>query len=437
MSFKAPTKEFGKVGKIIGLLFFVVLGVIAGTQFWELRHFKEVFVSAPGLTEVQMLSDYLPSLKGTWADTPIFIYDSGVEGGSVLYSANVHPYEPATSLSAYILMENIEVTKGKVYVIPQTNRSGSTLGSFGNAYPRFFHVESEYGTKQFRIGNRESNPLDQWPDPFTYVHFPSMQNLAYQDIRNMNRTYPGRENGTLTERASYAVMELIRQNNIDISIDVHEASIMYPVVATYVTHQRAEDPAMMASMMLSAMNFDMKCEVSPSSLHGLSHREWGDFSDTLAILMETPEPFIDRVPGPMTEALFVDGRDEFLQAAADRHLVYPTSYSWNEEALERNLEEDPRALIGFPLWYRVGRHLSGAMEMINMVSMFDPDKAIEVYWPSYEELEAYDCGYFFHDDDPANAPTGDYKMSNNACEFFYGGYYHHGSKPNNSLRFEV
>lgn len=71
-----------------------------------------------------MLSDYLASLKGTWMDTPIFVYDSGVPGGKVLYMANVHPYELATSLSAYILMENIKVTKGKVFVIPQGNRSG-------------------------------------------------------------------------------------------------------------------------------------------------------------------------------------------------------------------------------------------------------------------------------------------------------------------------
>lgn len=437
MNVKAPSKEFSKVGKIIVILFFCVLTVVAAIQFYGLRHYKEVVVSSPYLTEVQMLSDYLPSLKGTYADTPIFIYDSGVEGGSILYSANVHPYEPASSLSAYILMENITVEQGKVFVIPQTNRSGSTLGAYGNAYPMYMHVETEYGTKTYKIGDRTTNPLDQWPDPFTYVHYPSGQNLAYQDIRNMNRTYPGKEDGTLTERAAYAVMEVIRQNDIDISVDVHEASIMYPVVATYVTHQRAEDPAMMSAMMLTAMNFDMKCEVSPSSLHGLSHREWGDFSNTLAILMETPEPFIDRVVGPMTEDLMVNGCDEFLQAAADRGLVYPTSYSWNEEALEKNLEDDPRALVGFPLWYRVGRHLSGTMEMIEMVSMFEPDKTIICSWPSYEELEEYDCGYFLHDDSVENAPSGDYKMSMNACEYFYGGYYNHGSKQSNSLRFEI
>ncbi len=372
--------------KVICLVIALIFAFFGGREFSELRHFKESFVSAPGLSEVKMLSDYLSSLKGTWMDTPIFVYDSGVPGGKVLYMANVHPYEPATSLSAYILMENIKVTKGKIFVIPQGNRSGSTTGMLGNAYPKFFHVPTAFGEKKFRIGDRGTNPLDQWPDPFTFVHYPSRQNLAYQDIRNMNRTYPGRENGTLTERASYAIMELIRKENIDLSIDVHEASIMYPVVATYVAHERSFDIAMMAAMTLTATSFDMKCESSPKGLRGLSHREWGDFSDTLAVLMETPEPFIDRVVGPMTEELFTEGKDEFLATAAKHGLTY-VPYSLD---------------FGSPLWYRCGRHLSGALEVIDQMNQFYPEKEVIVEWPTYEDLKEHDCGYFFHDPDNAD-----------------------------------
>ncbi len=316
----------------------LALAFFAGREFHELRQYRETVVSAPGLTETRMLSDYLESLKGTWMDTPIFVYDSGVEGGSVLYMANVHPYEPATSLSAYILMENIEVTKGRVFVIPQGNRSASTTGMLANAYPKFFTVPTSFGGRKFRIGDRGTNPLDQWPDPFTYVHYPSKQNLAYQDLRNMNRTYPGRKDGTLTERASFAIMELIRREKIDLSIDAHEASLMYPVVSTYVAHEDSFEIAMMAAMTLTAGTFDMKCESSPRGLRGLSHREWGDYSDTFAVLMETPEPFIDRVVGPMTEELFTEGKDEF-----------------------------------------------------------HPEKEVIVRWPTYAELEEHDCGHFLHD----------------------------------------
>ena len=52
---------------------------------------------------MRWLSDSVPMLKGTYGDTPIFVFDSGVPGGSVLYCGGTHPYEPATSLSAYIL----------------------------------------------------------------------------------------------------------------------------------------------------------------------------------------------------------------------------------------------------------------------------------------------------------------------------------------------
>lgn len=367
--------------KVGALCVMLVLAFIAGRQFYELRHYEETFVASEDLTEVRQLSDWLPSIKGTYMDTPVYIFDSGVPGGSVLYAANPHPYEPASSLSAYILLENIKVEKGKVYVIPQCNRSASTTGMLGNAYPMFFDIETEWGKQTYKIGDRNTNPLDQWPDPFTYINYPSGQNLAYSDIRNFNRTHPGRENGTLTERGSYAILELIRQENIDLSIDVHEASIMYPVVGTYVAHDDSLDIAMMASMVLTAEAFDMKCEASPKSLKGLSHREWGDYSDTLAVLMETPEPFIDRVVGPITVELLTEGKDEFLAVAAEHGLTF-VPYDID---------------FGYPMWYRVGRHLSGALEVVKQTANFYPEKEVIVTWPTYQELEEHDCGYFLHD----------------------------------------
>jgi hypothetical protein len=124
-----------------------------------------------------MLSEYLPSLKGTWGDTPIYIYDSGVPGGSMLILGGTHPYEPATSLAAYVIMENIEVTSGKVYIIPHANMSASTLGMLGNAYIKYYHIETQWGEKKYRVGDRGTNPLDQWPDPFTYVHYHHSETL--------------------------------------------------------------------------------------------------------------------------------------------------------------------------------------------------------------------------------------------------------------------
>jgi len=193
----------------------------------------------------------------------------------------------------------------------------------GNAYPAFFHVKTPWGEQKYRIGDRETNPLDQWPDPFTFVHYPSRQNLAYQDSRNLNRTFPGRPDGNLTERTAFAITEMIRRERIDLTIDVHEASLGYPVVSTYVCHQRAEDMCAMASMILEAeQRFKMKTEVSPKTLRGLTHREIGDFTESFAVLMERLSRFIDKFVGPMTEDLLLTGRDEFEQTAAERGLLY-------------------------------------------------------------------------------------------------------------------
>lgn len=372
--------------KVIILLAALLLAFLGGREFRELRNYKETVVVSPAFTRRAMLSDYFSGVKGTWGDAPVFVFDSGVPGGSVLIVAGEHPYEPAGSLMAYVVMENLKVDKGRVFVIPHADLSASTQGILGNAYPKYYHLKTEWGTKRYRIGDRGTNPLDQWPDPFVYVHYPSGQNLAYEDLRNLNRCYPGRPDGALTERMAYAIIELVRKEKIDLFIDVHEASLMYPVVSTYVAHDRANDLAMMASMVLSANEFPMKCEMSPKRLRGLTHREVGDFSEALVVLMETPEPFIDRVVGRMSEELMLTGRDEFLATAARQGLLY-TDYD-----LEKGATMD----------YRVGRHLSGAMEAIKQMEAFFPEKALSVSFPIYQDVMTKGCGAFLHD--PAAAP---------------------------------
>ncbi|MCR4425515.1 MAG: succinylglutamate desuccinylase/aspartoacylase family protein [Firmicutes bacterium] len=371
--------------KLILLALALVLAFLGGREFRTLRNYKETVVVSEGFTETFMLSEYLPSLRGTWGDTPVYLFDSGVPGGSMLVLGGTHPYEPATTLATYVMMENMQVEKGKVYVIPHANMSASTQGILGNAYPQFYHIETPWGVKKFRIGDRETAPLDQWPDPFTYVHYPSGQNLAYQDLRNLNRTFPGRPNGSLTERIAYGIMELIRKENIDLTIDLHEASLMYPVVSTFVAHDRSADICMMAAMMLSAQEFPMKCEASPKNLRGLTHREVGDFSDTLAVLMETPEPFIDRVVGRMTEDLMLTGKDEFLQTAAEKGLLYA----------DYDISDPPT------MDYRVGRHLSGTLETVRQMNAFFPEKELLVSFPSYGDVMEKGTGYFLYD--PASA----------------------------------
>ncbi len=365
----------------------VVMMVVGTRQIRELRAYRETVVVSEALTAHVMLSGYFDGIAGTLMDTAVYVFDSGAPGGSVLLIGGEHPYEPAGSVATYVIMENIKVTRGRVFVIPRANVSAATQGMLGNAYPPFFRVKTAWGEKRYRIGDRETSPLEQWPDPFTFVHYPSTQNLAYQDSRNLNRTFPGRPDGNLTERTSFAISELIRREKIDLTIDLHEASLGYPVVSTYVCHQRAEELCMMAAMMLSAEQFPMKTETSPKSLRGLTHREIGDFTDSFAVLMETPEPFIDKFIGPMTEDLMLTGRDEFEQTAATRGLLY-TDYDIK---------------TGATLDYRVARHLGGALEVMKQMGEFYPPKKVGASWPTYAEVMKYGIGHFLHD--PAKADS--------------------------------
>ena len=372
--------------KVIFLLLAAVLAFFGAREFVELRNYRETVVVSEAFTERVRLSEYFPGLKGTMGDTWVYIFDSGVPGGSLLVLGGTHPYEPATTLSTYIMMENIEVEKGKVFIIPHANMSASTLGIVGNAYPKYYHIETEWGVQKYRMGDRGTHPLDQWPDPFTYVHYPTGQNLAYEDLRNMNRCYPGRPDGSLTEQMCYGIMELIRNENISLLCDTHEASLMYPVVSTYVAHERAFDMTSWAAMILSQY-FPMKCESSPKGLAGLAHRDPGDHSDVLAVLLETPEPFIDRVVGQITEELLLNGRDQFLDIAAKKDLLY-TSYSYE---------------TGATMEYRVGRHLSGVLEVSRTMGLeiFYPEFEMSVSWPTYQDVMENGCGYYLHD--PATA----------------------------------
>ena len=383
---KARTGGRTLVVRRVALLAAALVLMVVGTKdIRALRAYRETVVVSEALTAHVPLSTYFDGIRGTLMDAPVYVFDSGVPGGSVLILAGAHPYEPASPVMAYVVMENITVTRGRVFVIARANMSAASQGMLGNAYPPFFRVKTPWGDKQYRIGDRETSPLEQWPDPFTFVHYPSTQNLAYQDSRNLNRTFPGRADGNLTERTSFAISEMIRREKIDLTIDIHEASMGYPVVSTYVCHQRAEEMCMMAAMMLSAEQFPMKTETSPKSLRGLTHREIGDFTDSFAVLMETPEPFIDKFVGPMTEALMLTGRDEFMQIAADRGLLYA----------------DYNMKTGATLDYRVGRHLAGAAEVIKQMGEFYPAKKIGVTWPTFAEVMKQGIGYFLHD--PAKA----------------------------------
>lgn len=369
---------------IIGLG--IVLLATSGASFYNSRRLKEPVVLGPGVTAVKQLADYFEPLRGTANNCNVYVLEGRERGATMLVLGGSHPEEPAGRLAAWILAENAVVQKGRLIVVLSANRSASTVTRLGGAYPPDFSIVTPWGSRTFRMGDRWTNPLDQWPDPEVYFHYPSRQQLAFVDIRNVNRAWPGRPNGTLTEQTAYGFMEMITRERVDIAIDLHEAELQYPVISTIVTHQRGQDMATIVSMTLTDNEgFKIGTEFSPRTLHGLSHREIGDHSPALSLLFEAPEPFLDATRGITTREQLLTGKDEFVVKAGKHGLLF------------EKIDEK-----GWPIDVRVGRHASALLQVAETWGEDHPDKLLVITEvPRYKDVIAKGVGSYLHD--PAKA----------------------------------
>jgi len=232
------------------------------------------------------------------------------------------------------------------------------------------------------MGNRDTSPVDQWPDPDVYVHYPDKQLLSYVDIRNTNRTWPGREDGPLSEKVTYAAMQIIREENVDMALDIHAADTMFPITNCIVAPKKSMKIATMTSLIVKAKEgFENHVEPSPIGFRGLSHREIGDYSDALPFLLEAPEPFSDQPAGPRTVDLILDGKDPFLLKLSKKGMLFV-----------------PYDETGWPIEKRAGQHCSVTLELINQFSKRNPERAIEIQnIPRYAEVVENGIGYYYHD----------------------------------------
>lgn len=367
--------------KILLAMIFGALAAVGGIQLYQHRHYKVPVVLGPGVTKVGLLSDFYPPLRGTAADTYIFYLEGPEAGGKALLLGASHPNEPAGFLSTLIYIENAIPEVGTLIVIPFINRSASCYTRPGDGYPLYFSIETPWGKKTFRMGNREASPLDQWPDPDIYVHYPEKQLLSFIDARNINRAWPGRPNGFLMEQVAYAVMELIRKENVDVVIDFHEAETLYPVTNCIVAPDKSARIATLTALWVKPKEgFDCHVEPSPTNFRGLSHREIGDYSQAFPFLLEAPIPFLDQPTGPKTEALLLQGIDPFLLNLAKRGRLF---VPYDEK--------------GWPIDRRVGQHMSVSLEILNQFSKAFPTKKIVIKnVPRYAEVLKNGVGYYFH-----------------------------------------
>ena len=351
----------------------VSIAIMIGTSFNFLAA-RELPLPMEGPTkpEIHMLSEWNPNLKDTNGDTPVYVLNGKEPGGSALILGGTHPNEPSGYMGAFTFIETAVIEKGTVYVIPYTNHSAATHNDPGEGNIQYFTINTKSGERTFRFGSRATNPIDQWPDPDVYVHNPSGQQMSGSETRNINRAYPGVPDGNLTERMAYGVAALIRDKDIDITFDLHEASPEYPVINATVAHQDAMTLASEGCINLLMGGIEMSLEQSPTNMHGLTHRELGDYTDTMAILMETANASQGRLRGASGEAQAIGGLDKFYVI---------------EEKLD--MLAVPFDESGHPIEERVGRHLQGVYEYIAAFNNVEAEAGEEIVFsgvPTYTEL---------------------------------------------------
>jgi len=376
--------------KVILLAVTLAVMIHGGLELYRHRHYQMPIVAGPGVTRVGKLSEYSPGLKGTMADTLVFFMEGKEEGGKMLILSNTHANEPASLLAALVILENAVVEKGTLILIPQFNHSASRNTRPGDGYPLYFEIPTDWGSKKFRMGNRDASWLDQWPDPDVYVHYPDRQLLSFIDVRNTNRTWPGRPNGPLMEQVTFGAMEIIRRENVDMVVDLHGAETMFPVTNCIVAPDKSMRIATMTSLTVKAREkFENHVEPSPPGFRGLSHREIGDFSEALPFLLEAPVPFLDQPTGPKTVQLLLDGKDPFLLSLSKKGKLFV-----------------PYDETGWPMDKRVGQHCSVILELMRQYSRKFPQRTIAVSRvPKYADIVANGAGHYFHDPEKADEAT--------------------------------
>ena len=361
-------------------VFALVTGIIAALEFHKM-HVPEPVYPSEGLSKKGMLSDYFPGIRGTNGDTEVYYFDSGKPGATVFLAGGTHPNEPAGYIASVMVLENLVVKKGRIILIPRLNNSAFTCTDPMEAFPQSFHIETKNGTRRFRFGSRATNPIHQWPDPLVYSQKPSGQQYSGLESRNLNRTYPGDPNGSLTEKVAYAVVQLLEKEKIDISYDLHEAAPEIPIINAIVYHEKAEEIAMFAILELEFEGLQFAPELSPKNFHGLSHREWGDYTETRPFLMETSSPIQGRLRGKTNEELILSGVSENYKIA-------------KETGALRIVYRDE----GEQLNHRVGRHLSGFQAILKAYNEFHGDNTIDISGlPFYNDLVEHGIGYYLHD----------------------------------------
>lgn len=321
-----------------------------------------------GVTRTGWLSDYHAPLKGTHLDTPVFHVEGAKPGATMLILGGAHPRELAGHVAALVAVENARAAEGRLVVIPALNASGYGIRDLATNIPRFHKVGCRSGFRYLPFGDRRVDAADQEPDPVQYKHqsgatIPGSDGKDGNEARNVNRNYPGLPDGTPTQQAAYAVMELIRTESVDLAVDMHEADtpswylsrktgevsrggrLAYMLVCN--PREEAMELGAEAVVNVGArLDIELKMEPSNRQFRGLSHLEIGDATPCLSFLFETPTPALD---------------------------------AWRENP-------DVLADVAYPIEHRVGLHLEVFQELVRLYNENHDRRLVLEGLPAYGDL---------------------------------------------------
>jgi len=330
---------------------------------------------------------------------------------SLLVIGGTHPNEPSGQLTATLFLENAQVKRGNLYVVTENNRSAYSHSQPQEASAWFYEFELADGsTRKFKYGSRATNTVDQWPTPDVYAHS-SGQKLSSTEVRNLNRSYPGSPNGTYTEQIAWAITNFVLTKDITMVIDLHEASPEYGVNNACVYHQDSGDllatatdwygfemnevyqngsklvskvtgQRLSTSYMPAGKTSIIKMNPSALYLHGLTHRELGDYTGAYVFLFETSNASQGKLHGAFV--------DELINCEGYSDKFY--DYAWRQTLIGKRLLEAPAASIS----ERVARHTDAINLMITGFndSGMTRDKFTEFYPVYIEQPQARYVGEF-------------------------------------------
>ncbi|NIV20746.1 MAG: succinylglutamate desuccinylase, partial [Gammaproteobacteria bacterium] len=204
----------------------LAVAAISGRSYLVMRSPGEEvdrLVPAEGFVH-RRLSAYFDGIAETAADTDVWIQEGAEPGGTILVLGGTHANEPAGVIAAVVLLERAVVERGRLIIVPYANMMGRTHTFPQDAHPQTFSFETASGQRRnFRYGARTTNPVNEWPNPDIYIHPASGQTMAGVERSNLNRAHPGVADGGITERLAYGLIEMARQEGVDLAIDLHEA----------------------------------------------------------------------------------------------------------------------------------------------------------------------------------------------------------------------